>query len=108
MEQNLILYTIVGMSLITLLIKIIPAVLISNFKIPDFLNKILEFVPIAVLSSMVIQFIIIENGKINLSTTNEFIWASLPTLIVAILFKSLFITIVVGLISIIILRYSGF
>tara|TARA_B100001741_G_C16170977_1_gene422324 strand:- start:41 stop:367 length:327 start_codon:yes stop_codon:yes gene_type:complete len=108
MEQNLILYTIIGMSFITLLIKIIPALLVSNYKIPDFLNKILEFVPIAVLSSMVIQFIIIDEGKINLSPTNEFIWASLPTLIAAILFKSLFITIVVGLLSIIVLRFSVF
>ena len=42
MEQNLILYTIIGMSFITLLIKIIPALLVSNYKIPDFLNKILK------------------------------------------------------------------
>tara|TARA_Y100000768_G_C23623826_1_gene516320 strand:+ start:111 stop:437 length:327 start_codon:yes stop_codon:yes gene_type:complete len=108
MEQNLILYTIIGMSIITLLIKIIPALLVSNYKIPGFLNKILEFVPIAVLSSMVIQFIIIDNGEINLSHTNELIWASMPTLLVAILFKSLFITIIVGLLSIIVLRYLGF
>tara|TARA_A100001037_G_C14530688_1_gene362922 strand:- start:100 stop:429 length:330 start_codon:yes stop_codon:yes gene_type:complete len=105
MEQDLILYTIFGMSLITLLIKIIPAILVSNIKIPDYLNKILEFVPLAVLSSMVVQFIIIDNGKLNLSFTNEFLWASVPTLIVALIFKSLFITIIIGLLTIVLLRY---
>ncbi|PPR80026.1 MAG: hypothetical protein CFH01_00010 [Alphaproteobacteria bacterium MarineAlpha2_Bin1] len=107
MEQNLILYTIFGMSLITLLIKVIPAILVSNYKIPDYINKILEFVPLAVLSSMVIQFIIIDDGELNLSFTNEFLWASVPTLIIAIVFKSLFATIFVGLLSIIFIRYFG-
>ncbi len=107
MEQNLILYTIFGMSLITLLIKVIPAMLVSNYKIPEYINKILEFVPLAVLSSMVVQFIIIEDGEINLSFTNEFLWASVPTLFVTIFFKSLFITIIVGLLSIIFIRYFG-
>ena len=65
MEQNIILYTIIGMSLVTLLIKVIPAILISNLKIPDSINKVLEFVPIAVLSSIVIQFLMIKNGELN-------------------------------------------
>ena len=107
MEQNLILYTIIGMSLVTLLIKVIPAILISNLKIPDSINKVLEFIPIAVLSSMVIQFLIIKNGELNITFSNEYIWAGLLTIFIAFIFKSLFITIIAGIFSIILIRYSG-
>ena len=108
MEQDLIFYTIIGMSLVTLLIKIIPAILISNLKIPNYINKFLEYVPIAVLSSMVVQFLIIKNGEVNLTFSNEYLWAGLLTVIVAFIFKSLFITIIIGILSIVLLRYSGF
>ena len=95
------------MSIVTLFIKIIPIILISNFKIPEYLNKILELVPIAVLSSMVAQFLIIKNGEVHIAFSNEFLWASVPTLICAFVFKSLFFTILIGLISIILFRYFG-
>ena len=56
MEQEIILYIIIGMSLITIALKALPILVLSNIKLPDIISKTLRHVPIAVLSSMVVQF----------------------------------------------------
>ncbi len=105
MEQEVILYIIIGMSLITIGLKALPILVLSNIKLPEIISRTLRHVPIAVLSSMVVQFLIIENNQINFNLNNIFLWASIPTIIIAFVYRSIFLTVVGGMVTVIFIRF---
>ena len=97
MEQKIILLTVLGMSLVTVLIKVIPIVTLSAQSIPKGLSDMLQFLPVAVLAAMVAQFILIRDGTMVLSAGNLFVWAAALTAFVGIITRNLFVTILVGM-----------
>ena len=104
MEQKIILLTILAMSFVTILTKAFPILILANRKLPSLLENFLRHVPVAILTSMIVQFVVVKNNSINFSLENIFIWASIPTIIVAIIFRSIFITVIVGMFTVICIR----
>ncbi|MFJ8261157.1 AzlD domain-containing protein [Rummeliibacillus sp. NPDC094406] len=104
MSTNTIIWIIVGCALVTWFPRIIPFIFVRNVKLPDILLKWLSFIPICILSALVVENL--------LNTDQSFVsldWpvfaAFIPTLIVAIWTKSLSTTVVVGVISMAAIRY---
>ena len=44
---------VLGMAVVTYIPRMIPMVILSEFKLPPFLKRFLEFIPVAVLSSLI-------------------------------------------------------
>lgn len=76
----------------------------KNFALPRGLIKLLSFVPVAIMTALVVQNILIF--KIGNWPTVDWLnlGAAIPTIITAIVTKSLLIIVVVGIISMAVLR----
>lgn len=104
MTTSTMILLIIGSGLVTWIPRIIPFMFVRSVKLPDVVLKWLSFIPVCILSALVIE---------NLLNTEETIvsieWpvftAFVPTLLVALWTKSLSITVVVGVISMAIVRY---
>ena len=107
MEKELIIMTILGMAVVTYLPRMIPLLVLSGRKLPPFVTAWLRNVPAAVLAGMLLPLILIQDGKISIGINNLFLWAALPTFITAIISKSLFTPVIIGMLIIILARLLG-
>lgn len=104
MEERLIFYTIFGMAAVTFLPRLIPLLALSGKELPPAVVAWLRHVPASVLAAMLLPAILIKDGVLSLGLENLFFWAAIPTLIAAILSKSLFIPVIVGMLFVILGR----
>lgn len=103
MEVNTnILLMIIGAAIVTMIPRVLPLVLLSRIKIPEWGMRWLNFVPIAVMSALVGQELFVPGGKLSFGP--ELI-AALPTLAVAAFTRSLLGTVLTGIVSMMLLRY---
>lgn len=92
------------MALVTYLPRLIPAWLLRDKKLPNFLISWLNYVPVAVLAALLLPTLLIEGESINLSASNLYLWAAIPAALVAWKRKSLFGTVVIGMLVVAIAR----
>ncbi len=94
---------IIGVSLATMLPRILPIAVLSRFEFPELFTKWLSFVGPAVLGALTAISILAPEGEIFISVKNKFIWAFFPTFLIAIKTRSLFYTLITGIITMAIL-----
>lgn len=105
MELSLyILIIIIGSGIVTLLPRVIPIVFLNDIKLKKSVINWLNYIPVSVLSALLAQELLFSNGQISIFN-NEKILAALPTFLVAILTKSLLGTVLVGIISMLIIKF---
>ena len=107
MDENLVLLTIIGMAVVTYLPRLIPLLALSGKTLPAAIVAWLRHVPPAVLAAMLLPAILIQDGELTLGLDNLFFWAAIPTFAAAILTKSLFIPVIVGMLVVIVGRLFG-
>ncbi|AGL01018.1 AzlD domain-containing protein [Desulfoscipio gibsoniae] len=90
---------IIGVSLVSILPRILPVALFSRYEFPKPLKRWLSFVAPAVLGALTALSILAPEGDINISIHNRYIWAFIPTLLVAIKTRSLFYSLLVGIVT---------
>lgn len=100
-----ILVIIIGASIVTLIPRVLPLVVLSRIQIPEWGMRWLNYVPIAVMAALVGQELLMKNGEMSPLQNNLELLAALPTFLVAKLTRSLLGTVVVGIISIMVLRF---
>ena len=105
MADKTILITLVGMALVTYLPRLLPAWYLREKQLHPFLVAWLKFVPVAVLAALLLPSLLVQEGKINFSITNLYIWAALPAGLVAWKYKSLFGTVITGMLVIAVCRW---
>lgn len=93
---------ILGGSIVTMLPRVLPIMFVSKINLNDRVSKFLKFIPIAILSALVVSELFISNNRLYINTYE--IIAIIPTLIVAIIKNNLLLTVIVGVISMAILR----
>ncbi|MCG7379184.1 AzlD domain-containing protein [Paenibacillus sp. ACRSA] len=98
-------WIIMGSALLTFIPRVLPLMLFSKIQIPMWLLRWLEYVPVAVMASLIGQELFMSGNKLVPITQNPALWAALPTLIVAIWTRSLLGTVLVGIVTMMILRY---
>jgi branched-subunit amino acid transport protein len=108
MDERMIWTTIVGMAVVTALLRTLPVFLLAGRSLSPFLQSCLKYLPVAVLSAMVVQEIFLQNGRVLLSAQNPFLWASLPTFLTAGITKNTLKTLTVGILSLAVLRQFFF
>lgn len=91
--------TIIGVSLATLLPRILPVAIFSSLEFPPLLLRWLSYVAPSVLGALTALSILAPEGYLNISVSNLFIWAFIPTIAVAVKTRSLFLTLSVGILA---------
>lgn len=95
---------ILGCALVTWIPRILPFILVKNLKMPAILLRWLAYIPVCILSALVIEGLFEKQAHIvTVQWMN--VMALIPTLVVALVTKSLSKTVVVGVLTMAILRY---
>lgn len=95
---------IMGSALVTWIPRVIPFILVRNLKLPDVVFRWLAYIPVCILSALVIESLLNTNGQfVTFNWLN--VIAFFPTLLVAIFTKSLSKTVIFGVLTMAILRF---
>jgi branched-subunit amino acid transport protein len=100
-------FVIIGMGIITYLIRLTPILLLERFEIGGTLQQALRFVPTAVLSAIIFPELLQPGGTLDLSLGNERLLAGLLAAVIAWRTKNVLMTIAVGMAALWILRAWG-
>ena len=102
---NYILLTILGCAIVRWLSRIVPFVLLKKFDMPKPLVEYLSFVPIVIMSALWFNSLFIQRIGELPEINYENLLASLPTVVSAIISKSLLVIVMIGILSLAIIRY---
>lgn len=100
-----ILLTIMGASIVTLLPRVLPLMVLSRMQLPDWAMRWLNYVPVAVMAALIAQELFTADGKLDVSRNYTEILAALPTFAMAVITRSLLGTVVVGILTVMVLRF---
>ncbi|MYU60786.1 AzlD domain-containing protein [Lactobacillus salivarius] len=101
---NYVLFTIIGCGFAMWLSKVLPFILLKKFSLPAIVIEYLNFVPIVIMSALWFSQLFTQHlGRLP-GINYENLLASLPTLISTIISKNLLITVIVGIISLALIR----
>lgn len=96
---------IIGVSVVSLAPRMLPVALLSRYEFPAVVKEWLSFVAPAVLGGLTALSVLAPGGRLELSVQNQNLWAFLPTVFVAVKFKNLFLTMLVGILTMALLRH---
>ncbi len=93
-------YLILGMALVTFLIRYIPFAFANRIQFPDKISRALRYVPPAVLTAIIVPSILLPDGKgIQISYTNPYLAGGITAFLVGMYKQNLLITIIVGMLT---------
>lgn len=92
------------MALVTYLPRLMPALILSKRNIPEVLVKFLNYIPVSVLSALLVPSILVVDDKINISPSNTLLLTSILTFPLAYKIRNMFLTVIAGMIIIVILN----
>ena len=95
--QSKYVFMILGMTLVTYIPRMLPVTLLSKVKIPDILVRILKFVGPAILASLLAPALFITEGAVDISLSNHYLLAAIPTFFTAYFTRSIFATVFLGM-----------
>lgn len=95
MSDEKLLPLILLMGLVSYLPRCLPLVFLARRRIPDWLKDWLDFIPAAIMASLLGPALFVQDGVLSLGKA-EF-WVAIPTLLFALKTKSLGGTLVVGM-----------
>lgn len=95
---------ILGMLVVTYLPRVIPLLVLTRMEIPEVIIRWLRFIPVSILAALLTPGILIVEGKLMFNYHNIFLLAALPTFIAAVYKKNIFLTVVTGMLSVLILE----
>jgi branched-subunit amino acid transport protein len=95
---------ILGCALVTWIPRIMPFVLVKNIKMPNIVLRWLAYIPVCILSALVIEgFFEKQDQLVTIHWMNVIVF--IPTLLIALLTKSLSKTVIAGVLTMAIMRY---
>ena len=104
MNQQTIFLTILGMALVTALPRILPVWLLADRELPAVIERWLKFVPVTVLSALLLPTLLMPEGAIDLGFSNLYLWAAIPTLLIGLKTRSLFGAVISGMLIVAVVR----
>lgn len=93
-----------GMGLVTYLPRMLPLVVLSRFQLPPLLLRWLEYVPVSVLSALLVKELLLTGGSLPTSLWHPPLLAAIPAFLVAALTRSLMGTVLAGMLAMALLR----
>ncbi|MCP4168552.1 MAG: AzlD domain-containing protein [Chloroflexi bacterium] len=89
--------TIVAMGVVTYLIRLLPIEFFSRIDIPTWALQSMRYVPIAVLTAIIVPEVIMPGGEFNVSPGNARLLAAGVAIVVAWRTKNVFLTVAAGM-----------
>lgn len=106
MEMRIdILLLALGAGLVTLIPRILPLIVLSKIKLPAWVLTWLSFIPITVMTALLAESLFMKNHQLSLLGNPLQLIAIIPSILVAIIFRSLLGSVVVGVLCMMLLRY---
>lgn len=96
---------IIGGCIVTVIPRILPITILSKIKLNKKVEEFLTYIPISILAALIAVELFTVNNKISIDGNFVKILAAIPTLLVALKKNNLLLTVVVGIVSIAILRF---
>lgn len=93
-----------AMMLVTYLPRALPLILLSSRNLPKWLTAWLGYVPVAVISALLAPALLIQEQKLAIYWQNPYLLAAIPTFLAAIKTRNLFISVVVGMLSLVLVN----
>ncbi len=97
MDQQTIALTIVGMAVVTFGPRLLPIWLLASKSLTPLVVTWLNYIPVAVLSALLLPSLVVRNERIDFGLGNVYFWAALPALLVAWKTRSFFGTVITGM-----------
>jgi branched-subunit amino acid transport protein len=88
---------IIGMGIVTYIPRWLPLFLLTRHPLPPWLIDWLDFIPAAILSALILPAIVTGGEPRHLEWAKPDLWVAFPTLIIALITKSLAGTVVTGM-----------
>ena len=82
MDQQTIFLTLHGMMAVTYLPRALPVLALARRSLPEAVIRWLGFIPVAVLSAMLLPSLIVTEKGLDFPAQNIFLWAAIPTFLV--------------------------
>ncbi|MEK5270013.1 AzlD domain-containing protein [Aeribacillus sp. FSL K6-8394] len=96
---------ILGTGIVTLIPRVVPLLFLSRIKLPEWFLSWLSFVPVTVMAALLTQSLLFDDGQLSPMANKFELLAIIPTFLVALLFRSLLGAVLVGMISVSLLRW---
>lgn len=91
------LWILLGVSLVTLLPRVLPLAILSRMNLPEALVRFLKYIPITVMTALLAQSVLADGESLIAIQDNKQLLALVPTLLAAVWSRSLMITVVTGI-----------
>lgn len=104
LSSRTILITIIGCGLVTWLSRVLPIVLLKKIKLSGGVMEFLSFVPIVIMTTLWFSNLFTAHQGQLPELNVEYALATIPTILAAVLSKSLLVIVVVGMATLAILR----
>ncbi|MET4563024.1 branched-subunit amino acid transport protein [Lysinibacillus parviboronicapiens] len=98
-------WLIIGCALVTWLPRIVPFMFVRSVKLPDVVLKWLSFIPVCILSALVFGNLLDTESTSFVTLDWPVFITFVPTLIIALVTKSLSITVVAGVMIMAMVRF---
>lgn len=88
---------IIGMTAVTFGVRYPVLALVGKLQLPDRLSRALRYVPVAVLTAIIVPELLIRGGTWQVNPTNAYLVAGIVAALVSWRTKNLLLTIVIGM-----------
>jgi branched-subunit amino acid transport protein len=85
------------MTVVTYLPRLLPAWFLSNRTLPLAVQIWLRYVPISVIGAMLLPNLLIQKGSLQFNVENLYLLGAVPTTAVSLITRSLFLTVLAGM-----------
>jgi branched-subunit amino acid transport protein len=96
--------TMIGVGILTFLTRFSFIALLERWQTPPIVQRALRFVPVAVLTAIIVPEVVLNTGSLNLSPANPRLLAALVAVLVAWRTKNIVWTILTGMAAFWLLR----
>lgn len=104
MNDTTFILILISAMVVTYIPRMLPLVILSKTKLPTKIERFLDYIPIAILGSILLPTLIYKENTINISFDNEILIAGIITIIVAKFVKRVDVIVVTGILVTIIYR----
>lgn len=102
--RQTVLLAILGAAVVTVIPRVVPMVVLSRLSLSDAVVRWLSYVPFAVLAALLGQAVLLNEGRIALPPQNLAPLAIVPTLVAAMITRSLIGAVLAGVVTMALLR----
>ena len=90
--------------MVTYIPRLLPVWVLSSKSLPPLVVKWLRYVPVAVLAAMLFPSLLVQERRVDVGLENLFLWAAVPTFLIAWKKRSLFGAVIVGMVVVAVAR----